>query len=362
MPQLNNNQFQGRATYPSHQQLQLPFEGSENVGGGSEQMRLFDTHRAGPANVYAMNPSADVGDWRDVDRDVALEPEEEEVVFGAHDEDYVPPGMDGQFFEFESPPESEERHYLANQGAHQRSISESKQSGTYLGHDEYPSKVRPDLGFGDLEEEIGDYDERRWVTDEGTEVGKIRFHEDDWGPNVDYAEINPMYRGRGFSRDALTKVAGGLEPGEGIMHAGSFTMAGSGAFHAKGVPTEHDIESGYEDFSEQRREEMFDPDTVRERAAEIYPDEDPDFWDSDDADPYLHDARSELLGEFQDREPELRMEFRDNLEEMQSQVLANLPSSRKGAFVEGWKPKFPTSGKAEELPGMPQKYTGAFEG
>ena len=57
-----------------------------------------------------------------------------------------------------------------------------------------------------------------------------------------------------------------------------------------------------------------------------------------------------------------RMDFRSSLEDMQEQVLANLPSGRKSAFAQGWKPKGPTRGFDEELPGMPQKYTGAFEG
>ena len=352
MPNLSGRQFSG----PQYEQLSLP-----GAGRGTEQMRLFDTHRAGPANVYAANPSLDASDWRDADREVPLSEEGIELV---EDDEHE---ISGEFFNF--PTGRSDREFMAYGGAHHEKIGQTADEGTYLGHDAYPEKVNPDLRFSDLSEDGFDYDERQWFTDEGTMVGKINYHEDDWGPNVDHAEINPLYRGRGFSRDALKTVAGGLEPGEGVMHAGSFTTAGHGAFQAKGIPTEDDLERGFEDWVQTREpdEEMV-TDLSLDRLQNFHPDQpwdDVDQW-TDEMRELEFETRSgveeDLRHEMRD-DPDARMEFRGNLEEMQAQVLGSLPGGgRKASFAQGWKPKGPTRGFDEELPGMPQKYTGAFEG
>ena len=331
MPDINRRQFSG----PQYEQLALP-----GMGRGTEQMRLFDTHRAGPANVYARNPSLDAVDWRDEDREVPLSEEGIELV---EDEEHE---IRGEFFEF--PVSRPDREFMAYGTAHHEKIGQTHDEGTHLGHDAYPEKTNPDLRFSDLHEDGFDYDQRQWFTDEGTMVGKINYHEDDWGPNVDHAEINPLYRGRGFSRDALRTVAGGLEPGEGIMHAGSFTTAGAGAFHAKGIPTEDDIERSFDEWVYGMEP---DEDEVLMMAEDRYPEED---WRSPDApQSYLDEIRTDLIESRRD-DPDTRMMFRENLEEMQSQVLGSLPGGRKSAFTQGWKPKFPTRGFAEELPGMPK--------
>lgn len=348
MPELNNSQF--RVRYPTHHQLELPFEGSENLNTGPEQMRMFDTHRAGPANVYAANPSMDTADWGDQDREVPLSDEGREMV---DDEEFT---LSGEFFQF--PVGQADREFMAYGGAHQEKLTETKDVGTYLGHDAYPGRTNPGMQFGDLTPEADGDDYRgeasqSYFTDEGTEVGRVQWHDDEWGPNVDYAEINPLYRGRGFSREAIAGFAEdrSMEGEGGIVHAGSYTAAGSGAFHAKGIPTIDDIEHGYDDWVG-----GLDPDDefVRDVAAARYPEED---WNSPNApQSFLDEIREEARGEMRD-DPDNRMMFRENLEDMQSQVLANLPG-RRGAFAQGWKPKFPTRGFNDEFPGMPQKYTG----
>ena len=326
-----------RFSGPQYEQLAMP-----GMGRGTEQMRLFDTHRAGPANVYAANPSLDAADWRDVDREVPLSEEGIELV---EDDEHE---IQGEFFEF--PVGRSDREFMAYGTAHHEKIGQTHEEGTHLGHDAYPEKVNPDLRFSDLSDSNMNYDEREWYTDEGTMVGKIEYHEDDWGPNVDHAEINPLYRGRGFSGDALKTVAGGLEPGEGVMHAGSFTSAGSGAFQKKGIPTEDDLERGFGDWVAGLD---VDEDDVLNEAEMRYPDED---WSSDDApQSFLNEIRQDLV-EARFDDPDMRMQFRENLEELQAQTLQSLPgtSSRKGAFVEGWKPKGPTRGTQEKFAGMPE--------
>ncbi|MFN2347743.1 MAG: hypothetical protein ABR616_18775 [Dermatophilaceae bacterium] len=344
MQLTNQNQF-GRATWPGHQQMSLPGLGE----GGLEQMRLFDTNRAGPANVYSMNPSRDAADWRDQDKQVPLNAEQQEIV---DDEDYT---VRGEFFEF--PVGQDDREHMAYGGAHQETISDTKERGTYLGHEEYPAQPNVGLQFRDLQTGGDGYSQSEWWTPNsedgrlGTEVGRIQFHEDDWGPNVDYAEINPLYQGRGFSRDALTEVAGGLEPGEGIMHAGSFTSAGSGAFQKKGIPTVDQIEGGYDDWVEGLE---VDDDEVMDMARDQFPDED---WDGPDPPMSLADELRAEMNYDRQQDPDNRSMFREGLEEMQSQVLAKLPG-RRGAFAQGgWKPERKFA-RNEELPGMPQKYAG----
>ena len=142
------------------------------------------------------------------------------------------------------------------------------------------------------------------------------------------------------------------------MHAGSFTQAGHGAFQAKGIPTEDDIERGFDDYLEQRISSI-DDEEVRHHLEVAYPDED---WDSSDAPWSLAEGIQRELADEYRQDPMQRDMYREDLESMQAQVLENLPDSRRGAFAQGWKPKYPTRGKQEEFEGLPQKYIGAFEG
>ncbi|MCA1781927.1 MAG: hypothetical protein LC679_07055 [Intrasporangiaceae bacterium] len=151
MQLTNQNQF-GRATWPGHQQMSLPGLGE----GGLEQMRLFDTNRAGPANVYSMNPSRDAADWRDQDKQVPLNAEQQEIV---DDEDYT---VRGEFFEF--PVGQDDREHMAYGGAHQETISDTKERGTYLGHEEYPAQPNVGLQFRDLQTGGDGYSQSEWWT------------------------------------------------------------------------------------------------------------------------------------------------------------------------------------------------------
>ena len=304
MPSLNRNQFQG----PRTQQLPLPGMGSP------EQMRLFDTHRAGPASIYGLNPATDASDWTDQDKQVAREPADLERLDEGDDEE---PVMRGEFFDF--PLSQEDQDFVTFAPAHTREMGRQRDAGTYLGHDEYPTKASPEVQFGDLLTDGDGWGEASWHTREGSLVGKVGFHEDRWGPQVEHAEINPLYRGRGFSARAIPEFAANLEEGQGIVHAGGFTPAGARAFQAKGIPTETQIDQAFNDF--------------------LFTSEESGDLDLDDMD-------------------SLEETFRGNLEVMQDQVLKNLPTSRKGAFAKGWRPEY-KFGRQEELPEMPPKYSGA---
>lgn len=348
MPALNRRQF-----YPTQQQLALPGLAAE----APEQMRLFDTHRAGPANVYAANPAADASQWQDRDRTVPVTEDEHAII---EDEDYA---LRGEFSTF--PIGREDREFIAYGGAHQRAFQQSRDDGTYLGHDAYPAKTNPDVQFSDLQHD--DYEDTQWWTDGGTLVGEVAWHEDEWGPYVNTAEINPMYRGRGFTREAIPDFARRrAEDTPGIVHAGSYTEDGTRAFHAKGIPTTSDIEEGYDAYVDDMD---IEPDT--ESLVEMLADSEVGSdrgWDwnapesewsreqetafSEEYDRAVEDERENFRYEGYARE-----DYRESLEAMQEQVLANLPSSRTGQFAAGWagpwKPKGPASGRNEKLPGMP---------
>lgn len=321
-----------RLTGPQFQQLQLP--GTED-GPDDEQMRLFETHRAGPGSLYALNPSPDASEWRDVDREVPLEEDEREILEEEGDINR------GEFYNFYSPAHSQEREFLANQGAFGRSREAFEQAGTYLGEEKFPDQPRPDLQFRDIYSDEG-YGERTWSTDEGTEVGKVSYHDDAWGPYVETAEINPLYRGRGFSREAITEFAGGLEPEEGVVHAGSYTPAGAGAFHAKGIPTVRDIETAFESHIR----DTLDEEQVTELARENRPDLP---WDTEDSATLSRNERwamDDVIETTRDRltqdmysDDYAQEEFRDHLYDMQEQVLSRLSESRVGSFLSGWKPE-----------------------
>lgn len=292
---VNSRQF---GYGPDTHQLSLP-----GLGDGDEQMRLFDVRNSGPANVYTANTASDATNWRDRDIPVELDEDEREIV--NDDFGYSVPG---NFFEFEVG--EPDRAHIAAGRAHGRTEVEAIREGNYLGADAYP-RLDTGLQFEDLYNEAGYgwHNERVWTSPSGTEVGKVRWHEDEWGPNVDAAEINPGFQGRGFSREAMRVVAEEAHEEGQIIHAGSFTDAGAGAFHRKGIPTERDLERGFEDY------------------AEAVFSEDPGAYD-----------------------PEFEREnFKDLAVEMQGQALAALPS-RRGSFDQGWKPK-PLTGKQEKLPG-----------
>lgn len=346
-----------RAQYPSTQQLALP-----DLGGPPEQMRLFDTRRAGPANIYAMNPSLDASEWRDKDVVVPLGEEGQALV---DDDEFT---VSGEFFEF--PTGRSDREFVAYGSAHREDLKRTQEEGTYLGHEEYPGRVNPGLQFSELLEDEGAAERSygqsvSWYTPEGdTEVGRVEYDMGQWGPQVAYAEINPLYRGRGFSREAIPQFASRLGPGDGVVHAGGFTAAGDAAFHAKGIPTETDLDQGfYEfvgdlepdeddvvDFAMDRLRTMYGPTAVEADSSE---------WSEDMVDDYDHllVTSAQLLQDDLQNDPTIQETYRENLELMQEQVLANLPTSRKGAFMSGWKPEHKT-GRQEELPGMPLKYTG----
>lgn len=370
MPYLNNRQFLDagyagpewvgfggnpepsarKANYPQSQQLALP-----GLGQDVEQMRLFDTRRAGPANIYAMNTSPDASDWRDKDIAVPLGEEQQAIV---DDDEYT---VSGEFFEF--PIGLDDREFMAYGSAHNQEIQRTQREGTHLGHENYPERTNPGLQFSDLLEDSDGWAEASWWTPGQTEVGRVDFHEDRWGPNVDHAEINPLYRGRGFSREAIPDFAANLEPGAGIVHAGGYTDAGRGAFHAKGIPTETDIEYGFADFVEQMDvDEDEVTDFAMDRLRSYHGDAadlDPSEWTEDMGIDYQHfrETAEESIREQAADDSYTESMYREQLEDMQEQVLANLPTSRKGAFMSGWKPEHKT-GRQEELPGMPSKYTG----
>lgn len=336
---------------PSIQQRTLPGLGQ------AEQMRLFDTQKVGPANVYRANTSPEATDWRDQDVPTQLSPRKQKEL---DDDEY---GVLGQFFRFPLGPEA--RSHVVHGSVHTRTLREAKEDGTYLGHDAYPERVHPDLTVDDLEnDDYGDdewteqfrgqssTEQTNWFAPDGTLVGRVEHHDDEWGPQVDHAEINPLYRGRGFARDNIAEFAdmyaGG---GRGIVHAGGYTADGSKAFHARGIPTETDIEYMYDawrenlDVDQDDLEELIDiqlydqgrnPDSPEEREA-------------------IRDAAESRLREnYRDGGgPHSREVFLDTLEESQEHVLANIPG-RRSAFMDGWKPKR-VRGTNVELPGMPPR-------
>ena len=323
--------------YPTHQQPSLPGLGDPER---TEQMPLFETHRAGPANVYTRFDTGDANQWTDRPRNVSLTEDEREVLDPGEDEwfEEATPMQSGQFFQFESPPGSSEREWEANLQAHGRSVQEFQRGGRLLGHDAYPQQVNPNLQFEDLHAEP-DMGRTSYYTPEGTEVGRVEFHDDEWGPNVDYAEINPLYRGRGFTKPAMIDFASDAEDyGQGIVHAGGFTAAGAGAFHAKGIPERGELDQGFEDFASERIEADVE-DMLPEALRGEYPDED---WDSEDAPQgYADSLRDDLTSELhedQDRMLDLRDEYAGGLRDLQSDVIAQ-GSRRKGEFLAGWKPK-----------------------
>ena len=345
MPELNRNQF-----YPSQQQLAIP--GLDQP----EQMRLFDTRRAGPANVYTANPSPNAADWKDRDLSVDLSTEGQEIL---DDESYE---VQGRFSTF--PLGEDARAYVAYGQAHGDAIRASRDDGTYLGHDAYPERVHPDLRFGDLDVEDASLGEdiTRWNAPDGTVVGEVDWEPDRWGPYVNTAEINPLYRGRGFTREAIPDFAGiASEYTRGIVHAGSYTDAGAGAFHAKGVPTTSDIERGYEDYVDREVSEIpvesLKQDALENmRGGEVGLDQGWDWeapedtWSSAQRDALGHEVEY-LTGYFRESmldDPETTEQYLDQLEGMQEAVLSKLPG-RRSAFEQGWKPqaKF---GRQEEFP------------
>lgn len=319
-----------RGIGPQFQQLPLPGIGDDR---GPEQMRLFDTHRAGPAAIYAKNPSFDAANWQDRDKYVPRTAEEE-AIYSGEDEN---PMERGEFYDFESEPFSSEREFVANQDAYGRSRQQFEEAGTHLGHDAYPERVNPDLKFDDLVIDEGGYGygETTWSTREGTPVGKVTYNEDEWGPYVETAEVSPMYRGRGFSRDAITDFA---STAEGIVHAGSYTEAGAGAFHAKGIPTAHDLRDGFEQWIGDREP---DDDVIMERARDLFPDKD---WEGASA--AEAGERGTLLRQLRSRaeldmldDEDLREEYKDTLGDIQGHMVGKIEASRRGEFYGGWKPK-----------------------
>lgn len=244
-----------RAQFPEFNQPQLPGMG----GGSSRQMPLFKTQQAGdiPANVYSKFDEADAGQWTEP-QDFELSDEESRTLSD-------PSGgrKQGMFFDFNSFPHSTERQHQAFKPAHERA---REQEGV-LGYENFPEQPNPDLQFGDLEAQHGvskfgssnfddfdDFDDEdeglTFTTPEGSEVGKVSFHQDEWGPAVEEAEINPLYKGRGWSGDAMAEFVSGAE---GIVHASGFTEAGQQAFRQKGIPTDYDIEGQFSEFKQRGR-------------------------------------------------------------------------------------------------------------
>lgn len=310
-----------RGIGPQFQQLPLPGLGEE----GTEQMRLFDTHVAGPAAIYAKNPSPDAADWGNQDKTVPLNEDETELLTGEE-------GLSeerGEFYDFDSAPYSTEREFVANRGAYGRSRSEFEQAGTHLGHEAYPDRVNPNTRFDDLLVDE-DHGEMTWSTREGSPVGKVTYNEDEWGPYVDTAEVSPLYQGRGFSRDAITDFASSAE---GIVHAGSFTNAGAGAFHAKGIPTANDLRDGFEEWIGNREP---DEEKIEEIARERHPDLD---WEGGvGVGRALLSTRADLELDMMEDE-DLREEYKDTLGDIQGHMVGKIEASRRGEFYGGWKPK-----------------------
>lgn len=332
---------------PDFQQLELP---GVSEPKGPTQMRMFDTlavpdgvREKGTA-VYARNPSLDAAEWNDQDIFPGYDKSESETMFD-------PDGgtIQGEFFEFEHPVGSREREFQAGGSMHKRLQG---QEGV-LGHDAFPERVRPELQFSDLSEEggYGMFNEKDYLTDEGSLAGRVQYHEDEWGPNVDYAEINPLYKGRKFSRDAILDFAGDLGPGEGIVHAGGFTDAGAGAFHAKGIPTEGDISRGLDDYRARQTDlayDYIDDEAVEQYARNSAPDlpwEEPDTADDaawEEMDFAIDDAREQVArslaegwsGDNPAFDEAVESEYRSELEGLQ-QFTLNKIRSRLNNFTEG---------------------------
>jgi len=243
--------------FPKRYQPQLP--GTQDEVSG--QMPLFGVRNAGPANVYSRIDSPDARDWTSDQPSVPLIKDEKRIL-GYDPDDPGAPGYDeygdmgstsGQFFEFTSPAGSSERQHEAYKIAHEQAIQEQ----STLGYDAYPKKVNPDMAFRDLYSEEGDWGlgQRDYYTPEGTLAGRVDYEEGTFGPHVNYAEINPLYKGRGWSKDAMMDF---MSDAEGIVHAGDFTNAGAGAFEKKGIPTERDLLRHFEEYEDQGRGDMED--------------------------------------------------------------------------------------------------------
>jgi len=227
VPNLNEKQFQSSKQ-------------GEQIEG---QLPMFRTTKAGPANVYErLGPEETIPD------EPAAAPESTyvplELSTGLFDGKHA---IRGVFGDFETSPGSSEMEYLENRDPHQRAIMQSRSEGTLLGYEAYPDRVNPDLYFQDLErsdpEPVGFHGTGSRVdfrTPEGTTVGRVDYSENEWGPSIDTAEVNPLYKGRGFSKDAMIDF---VSEADGVVHADDFTAEGSKAFRARGIPTGLDLEN-----------------------------------------------------------------------------------------------------------------------
>jgi hypothetical protein len=292
--------------YPQHQQLALP-----GMGDSPEQMSLFRTTKFGDANVYQRNLSKDAEDWGS--RAERGGKPDLEILEG---ESFSVPS---EFFgtRFTPEPGSTERRWAA----FAEGYGEEIKGEDVLGHDAYPDRANPDLKFDDLhsyQEDDGSVD---YSTPEGTLVGRVQFHDDEWGSNVDYAEISPLYKGRKFSREAIKDFTENYA--SGVVHAGSYSDEGEKAFQAKGIPTTEDIEEALYDWTEGLVDESEFPNEgpwVMDRQREIESVRQAYAWDED-----------------------TRRDFRESLEEVQGEILRKL-QPRKGS---GWKPR-PMKGRQME--------------
>lgn len=114
--------------------------------------------------------------------------------------------------------------------------------------------INRDLTASDLSIEHSPPDEwgdarYTWVdpmTDD--EVAKVEYSPYEDGRLVIGAEVNPHYRGRGFSQRIMADLPFQGELEEGPWHAGSFTPEGQRAFGDKGVPNDTDIAIAAGDF------------------------------------------------------------------------------------------------------------------
>lgn len=316
MPEVN------RAQFPEFNQPQLP-----GMGGSGRQMPLFKTEQAGdiPANVYSKFDEADAGQWTEP-QDFELSGEESRVLSD-------PSGgrKKGMFFDFNSFPHSTERQHQAFEPAHERA---REQEGV-LGYEHFPKQPNPDLQFDDLQSNFGvskfgssnfddfdDFDDEdeglTFTTPEGSEVGKVSFHEDEWGPAVEEAEINPLYKGRGWSGDAMAEFVSGAE---GVVHAGGFTPAGQQAFRQKGIPTSDDLEQSFDEY--------------KERDLRGSGEEDEEFG-----------SEYGFGGMDPDVDTELREEFTNQAMEMQQQAVEQ---HRRGRSRKGGGPPMGKKGTQEKL-------------
>lgn len=275
-----------------------------------KQMALFHTAKAGdlPANIYRRSYHPDAPS----ESNLRLNPDEQRTLSDPNEHER------GVFFDWDSPANSSERQFLAYGEAHEREVGidqHEKARGVQsqiLGYDKFPEQVNPDLDFEDLIPEEGvrgsnfgfkDPDEPgiTFRSPEGSEIAKVTYDEDEWGPNVHEAEVNPLYKGRGWTKPAMTDFVG---QAEGVVHAGGFTHAGSKAFRAKGIPTDEDLNQGLSERVEQRVES--------------------DIAEGHVGDNYL--SRMNLSDDYMSEEFE---SYRGEMEQMQKQGVVHLQQQRR---------------------------------